>query len=161
MLSEEENEAVDRLRAMVRSYTDNYHAMANVTALLNANSVNTVLTALEAANARADEYEQLFEMRRQAERRGIEMWRSEKPGRELREPDSANFTMWLLNRIEFDETVFAELRERAERAEAALQHAKKGLLSVHECGSGGCSECPRVADECLGEVEMIEAQTND
>ena len=124
-------------------------------------SLRTVLAALDAANARADEYEQLFEMRRQAERRGIEMWRSEKPGRELREPDSANFTMWLLNRIEFDETVFAELRERAERAEAALQHAKKGLLSVHECGSGGCSECPRVADECLGEVEMIEAQTTD
>lgn len=138
------------------------------TAALEANNENAhiyyrngFLHGFEAANARADEYEQLFEMRRQAERRGIEMWRSEKPGRELREPDSANFTMWLLNRIEFDETVFAELRERAERAEAALQHAKKGLLSVHECGSGGCSECPRVADECLGEVEMIEAQTND
>lgn len=80
-----------------------------------------VLKERKSATERADEYEQLFEMQRQAERRGIEMWRSEKPGRELREPDSANFTMWLLNRIEFDETVFAELRERAERAEAALR----------------------------------------
>lgn len=60
------------------------------------------------------DYERLMWLERDAERRAIEQWRSEKPEeRRLRLPDRANFVLWLLNRIEFDEAVYAELTNQA------------------------------------------------
>lgn len=77
--------------------------------------VESMKTELSSLRADRDDLQRCFDMHYAAEMRGIERWRAEKPEeRKLRSPDTSNFTVWLLDRLEFDEQIFAELKETNE-----------------------------------------------
>jgi hypothetical protein len=82
--------------------------------------------------------QQTFELLWQAEQRGIKCWQ-QATGRHLTWPDTANFTLWLLRRLEQADTVIQAAREVVQherQVDAELSEADARLvhLALHVLG---------------------------
>jgi len=55
---------------------------------------------IEALTAEVGELQEVFDFQWKANMRAVEMWRAANPGNDLVLPDSANLTVWLLERNE-------------------------------------------------------------
>ena len=76
-----------------------------------------------AAREQIAEFEQMLDMVRQADRRGVDMWREANPGNEMVLPDRGDLVAWLVGR-------FAELEEH-QKAVITLLHSDEVFIGTH------------------------------
>jgi hypothetical protein len=101
------DEAVERLRTGLETNPMLYATLGSAT-------LAALLARAKAAEEENAELNALFERIREADQRGIDRWRAEKPGRELVRPDMADATVWLLEQLERAEAERDEARGRAD-----------------------------------------------
>lgn len=77
------------------------------------------------------EHRELFDRHWEAEQRGIKSWQ-DATGRHLTWPDTANFTLWLLGRLEAADTVIQAARELGKvKIEAGDEITNHHAMALH------------------------------
>ena len=89
-----------------------------------ANQIVAALNEADALRAEVEEMNELFQAQWEADMRAVKLWQDATPGKEFTLPDRTNHVVWLLNRIEFDEKIYAEMREENERLKSELAAIK-------------------------------------
>ena len=114
---------------------------------------------VKSLEAELTEMNDLFNSMHNAEMRGIKAWRAEKlDERKLRLPDTAGFVVYLLNKIEFNETVFDEMKERESALEQRLAVVTEALERLSRLGNGdilGNSDGNVIAQKALAESDRL------
>ena len=87
------------------------------------NQIVAALNEADALRAEVEEMNELFQAQWEADMRAVKLWQ-DATGKEFTLPDRTNHVVWLLNRIEFDEKIYAEMREENEQLKLELAAIK-------------------------------------